>query len=78
MQTARPPLASGGCGWALRVLKQGCWRRGGSFELRNFTSRRQQDLSFKSAPTPPFAGFNVSFEDLMLNTSAGAPLSSPD
>ena len=23
---------------------------------------------------PPSAGFNVTFEDLMLNTSAGAPL----
>jgi len=30
-------------------------------EPRNFTGRRQQDLSFKSAPTPS-AGFNVTFE----------------
>ena len=28
-QTTRPPLASGGCVWALRILKQGRWRRGG-------------------------------------------------
>ena len=27
-QTTRPPLASGGCGWALCILKQGCWRAG--------------------------------------------------
>ena len=30
-----------------------------SLELRNFTSKGQQDLSLKSAPAPPFAGFNV-------------------
>ena len=31
-------------------------------------------LSFESAPAPPSAGFNVTFEDLMLDTAAGAPL----
>ena len=43
--------------------RYGAW----SLELRNFTSRRQQDLSFESAPTPPSAGFNVAFEDPVLN-----------
>ena len=31
-------------------------------------------LLIESAPAPPSAGFNVAFEDLMLNTVAGAPL----
>ena len=31
-------------------------------------------LLFESAPAPPSAGFNVTFGDLTLNTSAGAPL----
>ena len=31
-------------------------------------------LLFESAPTPPSAGFNVTFEDLTLDTAAGAPL----
>ena len=55
--------------FVLHPFPPGAW----SLELRNFTSRRQQDLSFESAPTPPSAGFNVTFEDLMLNTAAGAP-----
>ena len=33
-QTTRNPLASGGCGWALCILKQGCWRSGGRRALR--------------------------------------------
>ena len=41
-------------------------------ELRIFTSKGQQDLSFKRAP--PLAGFGVSFKDLVLNTEAAAPL----
>ena len=40
-------------------LELGAW----GLELKKFTSRRQQGLSFKSAPTPPSAGFNVTFED---------------
>ena len=31
-------------------------------------------LLFESAPAPPSAGFNVTFEDLTLDTAAGAPL----
>ena len=31
-------------------------------------------LLFESAPAPPSAGFNVTFEDLTLYTAAGAPL----
>ena len=57
-------------GWAAGWAWLGAW----SLELRDFTSRRQQDLSFESAPTPPSAGFNVTFEDLTLDTAAGAPL----
>ena len=31
-------------------------------------------LLFESAPAPPSAGFNVTFEDWTLDTAAGAPL----
>ena len=31
-------------------------------------------LLFESAPAPPSAGFNLTFEDLTLYTAAGAPL----
>ena len=44
-------------------------------ELRNFTGKGQQDLSYLRAhPPAPSAGFNVTFEDLTLDTAAGAPL----
>ena len=40
-----------------------------------FTSRRQRGLFFKERThPPPSAGFNVAFEDLVLNTAAGEPL----
>ena len=60
-QTSRPLSSEWGLPWSL--------------ELRNFTSKGQQDLFiFRADPPPPSAGFNVTFEDLMLSTSAGAPL----
>ena len=31
-------------------------------------------LLFESAPATPSAGYNVAFEDLALDTAAGAPL----
>ena len=36
--------------------------------------RTAESLLFESAPAPPSAGFNVAFEDLTLDTAAGAPL----
>ena len=34
----------------------------------------RQKSKVRAHPPPPSAGFNVTFEDLMLNISAGAPL----
>ena len=56
--------------------------RGEGFAIRNLElgakkfheQRTTGPLLFESAPAPPFAGFNVTFEDLTLDTAAGAPL----
>ena len=48
------------------AVDPGAW----SLELRNFTSKGQQDLSLKSAPAPPFAGFNAQFKEKMALTES--------
>ena len=61
-----PLVASGAAG-------PGAW----SLELgaKKFHEQRTTGpLLFESAPAPPTAGFNVTFEDLTLYTAAGAPL----
>ena len=48
------------------VVKTGCDTK---------TKVKVKDLSYLRAhPPPPSAGFNVTFEDLTLDTAAGAPL----
>ena len=39
-----------------------------------YEQRTTGPLLFESAPAPPSAGFNVTFEDWTLDTAAGAPL----
>ena len=66
-----PSLSPGGHGNC--TSDHGAW----SLELgakRFHEQRTTGPLLFESAPAPPSAGFNVTFEDLTLDTAAGAPL----
>ena len=61
----------GGAPWRLSLTD------GGRLELgaKKFHEQRAKGpLLFESAPAPPSASFNVTFEDLTLDTAAGAPL----
>ena len=41
---------------------------------KKFHEQKTAGPLFQERTHPPLCGFNVAFEDLMLNTSAGAPL----
>ena len=46
------PLARGGCGWALRKLKQGCWQRGGRRNLLREIEELECELGLAETRSP--------------------------
>ena len=48
-------MATGGCGWALRILKQGCWRRGGRRILLRKLRSWDASWDWRGHASPPKA-----------------------